>query len=204
MTRRSLSLAFTLIAAALLAGCFPRPDFSGLPDMSSVTVGTWRERLSLTMPPRPRDERTARLTSFLEGLPDRATPRYRVLVPAGDDAALYREWAVALGADGSRLSVVTQAAGTEPELAVTASAVTLPDCQSMLLAPTHVQHDNRATFAFGCATRGNLAAMIDDPADLIAPSDFGGGNAARDTAAVRRYLNDETKPLKQATQLNAK
>ncbi len=47
----------------------------------------------------------------------------------------------------------------------------------------------------GCATAGNLAAMIADPAALLAPGPLAPADGAREGAAVRRYREDKVKKL---------
>lgn len=190
--------ALVLASTLVLTGCFPRPDYSGIPGMSSLTVSAREDVIPLEDAVGVADPRRARLAAFLGATPG-AVPRFRVEVPPGADAQMLREQAIALGAAPERLSVVTAAAGSVPALRVIASTVAAPDCSSMLLPSSHVQHDSRATFAFGCATRSNLAAMLDDPADLVAPVPFAGATASRETAAVRRYLKDQTKPLLKTT-----
>jgi type IV pilus biogenesis protein CpaD/CtpE len=202
MTRRRPSPVFAAATALLLAGCFPRTDYSGIPDMSSITVARWQDKIALALPPAPDDDRRFVLAAFLNAIPggpEAATVRYRVVLPPRHDPALYVSWAAALGADPARTTVVAAAPGTEPELEVTATAITPPDCDAMQLTPSQMRNERRATFAFGCATRGNLAAMVDDPADLVEPTAFGGASAPREAAAVRRYLDDKTKPLMKTT-----
>lgn len=53
----------------------------------------------------------------------------------------------------------------------------------------------RPGVAFGCATYGNLAAMLARPADLVAPLPYAGPDAALAASAVRRYDEGRVKPL---------
>lgn len=199
MRRHTFPVLAAAASALLLAGCFPRPDYSGVPDMSSLMVTAWEDQVSLSEAPAPQDARRHRIAAFTQSLPQGASTRYVLLLPPRADAGVYRPWAEALGAVPGRTSLVRRPEGTLPVLKITATSVAPPDCDTMQLPPSQVQHDRRATFAFGCATRGNLAAMIDDPVDLVAPTDFAGPTATREAAAVRRYLNDQTKPLMKTT-----
>jgi pilus assembly protein CpaD len=49
--------------------------------------------------------------------------------------------------------------------------------------------------AQGCTTANNLAAMLADPGDLVAPRGGGAFDAVPAAAAVNRYRNDRTFPL---------
>jgi pilus assembly protein CpaD len=48
-------------------------------------------------------------------------------------------------------------------------------------------YENREYHNFGCATQRNLAAMIDNPADLVQPRAETPSNSARRTAAFAKY-----------------
>lgn len=53
----------------------------------------------------------------------------------------------------------------------------------------------RPGVSFGCATYGNLAAMLARPADLVAPLPYAGADAALGASAVRRYDEGRATPL---------
>lgn len=48
---------------------------------------------------------------------------------------------------------------------------------------------------FGCATAGNLAAMIADPRDLVAPPEPGGADGDVAAQSVQRYRARTVQPL---------
>jgi pilus assembly protein CpaD len=50
---------------------------------------------------------------------------------------------------------------------------------------------NREYWNFGCANQRNLAAMVDDPADLVQPRAEGPAHAARRAAALEKYRKGE-------------
>jgi hypothetical protein len=54
---------------------------------------------------------------------------------------------------------------------------------------------SRPGVAFGCATYGNLAAMLARPADLVDPLPYAGADASRAADAVRRYEEGRVTPL---------
>ena len=57
----------------------------------------------------------------------------------------------------------------------------------------------RPSFAFGCATYNNLARMVANPNDLIAPRPYAGQNPVAAGAAVERLETDKVKPLLSTT-----
>jgi pilus assembly protein CpaD len=60
--------------------------------------------------------------------------------------------------------------------------------------------DNRNYFAFGCATQQNLAAMIDNPTDLLYPRAMTPPDAARKSGVVGNYEGASGSPLPTPTQ----
>jgi pilus assembly protein CpaD len=52
--------------------------------------------------------------------------------------------------------------------------------------------ENKDYYNFGCATQRNLAAMIDNPADLVQPRSETPAYTARRTAAFEKYRKGET------------
>lgn len=118
------AVAVSLCAGTLaLAGCFPRPDYSGLPDPSVIAVT----------------------------------------------------------GSGAQAEAVP------------------PDCATMLIPSAMTTDDDRHTWAFGCATYTNLARMVAEPDDLVAPQPFAGASAPREDGAVQRYHDNKTTPLKSTT-----
>lgn len=53
-------------------------------------------------------------------------------------------------------------------------------------------HENKPYFNFGCATQRNLAAMVDNPADLEQPRPESAAYTARRSAAFERYRKGTT------------
>jgi pilus assembly protein CpaD len=62
--------------------------------------------------------------------------------------------------------------------------------------------DNHNYFAFGCATQQNLAAMVDNPTDLLYPRALSPPDAARRTGVLGNYEGAEGSPAPGATQSN--
>ncbi|CAO3433133.1 CpaD family pilus assembly lipoprotein [Azospirillum endophyticum] len=64
-----------------------------------------------------------------------------------------------------------------------------------------VMDDNsfRPSSNFGCANANNLASMLADPGDLVAPRRMGPAVGAAQEGAVDRYRTDKVTPLKAST-----
>ena len=52
--------------------------------------------------------------------------------------------------------------------------------------------DNQVTPNFGCATQHNIAVMVADPRDLVAPQPLGPGDAAHSLAVLQKYRQGQT------------
>jgi len=61
------------------------------------------------------------------------------------------------------------------------------------LGPTYdvTYNENRPYWNFGCATQRNLAAMVEDPADLVQPRGEAPAYEARRTVAIDKYRKGE-------------
>jgi pilus assembly protein CpaD len=57
--------------------------------------------------------------------------------------------------------------------------------------PDTVYNENRPYWNFGCATQRNLAAMVDDPADLVQPRGTAPADAARRSVAIHKWSTGE-------------
>ncbi|CAJ3123026.1 CpaD family pilus assembly lipoprotein [Burkholderia pseudomallei] len=71
-----------------------------------------------------------------------------------------------------------------------------PDCAALEQRSQMIDAGRaRPGVSFGCATYGNLAAMLARPADLVAPLPYAGADAALGASAVRRYDEGRATPL---------
>jgi pilus biogenesis lipoprotein CpaD len=170
----------------------------------------------------PSAEERQRLQAFLDGLAPAARHEIRLAGHADDrasdaynlDLSARRAASVARLIRGAGLTdalITTSAfgeraparAGTgEPvwsrnrrvEVAVEGWAVTLPGCPDW---SRDVAHDplNLPMSNLGCATLGNLARMIADPADLAQGRRLGPADATREAEAVVRYRAGKVKAL---------
>ena len=84
-------------------------------------------------------------------------------------------------------------------LSVKNGAVVPPDCDKMREDSTFndgpFNLSSRASLAFGCATLNNLARMVDNPRDLVAPRPYPGQSATTAGAAVQRYYDGKVTPF---------
>lgn len=77
-------------------------------------------------------------------------------------------------------------------LSFTNYEATAPDCAPMWRQDMAHQQDNQAYESFGCAGQANLAALVEDPHDLIAPRDEDPRDAARRSDVLQAYRRGES------------
>jgi pilus assembly protein CpaD len=61
-----------------------------------------------------------------------------------------------------------------------------PDCGRKWSSFTHSM-DNKVSANFGCASTADIAAMIANPADLVAPREMTPGDAGRRATVLEKY-----------------
>lgn len=66
-----------------------------------------------------------------------------------------------------------------------------PECAPLWQQDLAHQLNNQAWESFGCATQSNIAALLEDPADLLAPRTEDPRDAARRDAVFGHYRNGE-------------
>jgi len=66
-----------------------------------------------------------------------------------------------------------------------------PECAPLWEQDLAHQSDNQAWASFGCATQANLAAMVEDPADLLHPRDEDPRDSGRRTTVMTAYRAGE-------------
>ncbi|EPY01130.1 CpaD family pilus assembly lipoprotein [Magnetospirillum fulvum] len=197
MTRRLSRVLPTVLVLPLLAGCFPRPNYTSLPDPSSIRVETRSEVVSVVDPAHPRRDELAAITMALEASGATKT-RVRIFLPAGwnpPSEGIVQSWAAGLGIPPGWTIVIPNAdVGTLARVEIVHVEVQGPDCSTIITPNEVIGASKRPQLSLGCATYGNLAAQVVDPADLFQPTTFGGPTATTTSAAVERYLTDKIKP----------
>lgn len=66
-----------------------------------------------------------------------------------------------------------------------------PECAPLWEQDLAHQSNNQAWASFGCATQANLAAMIEDPADLLRPRNADPRDSGRRDTVMEAYRNGE-------------
>ena len=66
-----------------------------------------------------------------------------------------------------------------------------PECAPLYEQDLAHQSNNQAWSSFGCATNFNLAAMVEDPADLDHPRDAAARDGARRDTVMEAYRDGE-------------
>lgn len=93
------------------------------------------------------------------------------------------------GVDPLKMHAVdAPAAGGSVEVIVARYAATAPVCPSLAMVGPSV-NDNDFEPTLGCSNRANLAAMVNDPADLLGNDAVMPADGARAAAGIERYRN---------------
>jgi len=196
MTRGLFRVLPAVLVLPLLAGCFPRPNYTSLPDASSIRVTTRSEVVSVADPAHPSRDELAAIAMALEASGPTKT-RVRIFLPAGwnpPGEAKVEAWAAALGIPQGWTVVIPNAdVGPRAQVEIVHVEARGPDCATIVTPNEVIGASKRPQLSLGCATYGNLAAQVVDPGDLYQPTTFGGPTATTTSAAVERYLNDKIK-----------
>ena len=196
--RRLFAILSAILGVTLVSGCFPRPDYRDLPDVSALQYQTVVvESLILADPAAPTDSERAAVAAALAKTGERGQ-RVRMLL-AKDSTPLSPERARVLVSDlGIDPSVALVGVGEGDKTSVEFLRVTVsaPDCSTMVAPSEYDWTGQRPTMAFGCATLSNFGQMLADPADLAHSRRYGGAEAVTSSTAVDRYHQNQVTPLR--------
>ncbi|WP_042695544.1 CpaD family pilus assembly lipoprotein [Azospirillum sp. B506] len=195
-----------LLALTLLAGACTPVEALWTPADTPREVTVLRAERSARLPAtrnRLATADTAQLRRLVEELGEPRRTRVTILLPADAEQSqaipVIRTLA-GFGVDPSNITVGFQPRGDSVPvrgIAVTAElyAAVPPRCPDWHRT---VIDDNsfRPSSNFGCANANNLAAMLADPGDLVAPRRMGPADGAAEEAAVDRYKTNKVTPLK--------
>jgi pilus assembly protein CpaD len=195
MTTKNL-LRFASLAAVLLAGSCAAPNDSGLVADGvanhPITVEPSSKALSIAFAGpnsglSPQDE--ARVDDFVADYLARGHGAISISVPQGpgsnDTVTWFGEHFAEMGVPRSRILVGTHDGGGV-ELGYVSYVAHTDECGdwSVNVADTA---SNLPMPNFGCATQHNLAAMVADPRDLVAPRAMTDADAKRRAIVTDKY-----------------
>jgi pilus assembly protein CpaD len=212
--RAAALLLGAIAAGALLAGCAPRePQYTGSVDTDGfrtrhpIVVEEGNETLDI-----PVGQQAARLPVKLADTVEafgrearrRGASGVVVLVPSGsanESAAhrLARDISAALVRGGVPAHAVERRAyPAEGPYDVAPIRIAYPrivahvphECGDWPKAATS-DFGNHDYWNFGCATQSNIAAMVDNPTDLVAPAPLGAPDATRRAVVLQAYRKGE-------------
>jgi|GEM_PF-1309567 len=197
-----------LLAAPLLGGCFPRPDYSPLPNASMIKLEAVSEQLAISNFQKPSLEDRNRIASHLTAT-GAGDLRVRVQWPSGQPLPTPEAFRAAVEALGLPVDLTAldgrAAPGAQAVLVFYHLTASVPECSTMVtpneavpLTPM-LKFDKRPAVSFGCATYNNLAASVANPADLAEGREFKGSDGGSQAAAVDRYNAGKPTPLRQTT-----
>lgn len=197
-----LSAILPVLLPLALAACFPRPDYTDLPNvyaiprsvevLDSIAIG------DLAAPSAA--ERGAVAAALARGGDSGLRVKIRLSQTAAQmsDADI-RARITALGIDPAIAVVEHQ--GTPPRTVLEFVRVTvgIPDCAAMVTRSEATETVDRPNMSFGCATLGNLSRMVTDPADLVRGRAYGGESGVPAAQGVDRYNQGKVTPLRRTT-----
>jgi len=208
-------IAAAAIAAALLSGCASRDDLTtgGIPDdyrqRHPIVVTEAEQSVDIPVASTDRRLNTAQrdmIRGFAQNYGSRATGPVYLLTPEGSpnsNAARQLRGQVraelsARGIASSKIvnsSYVTLDAKDAAPIRLTFVGTTAMTSQCGQW-PKDMINDfsNQNYYNFGCATQNNLAAMVADPRDLIAPTPMGPSDSGRSLIVLDKYRKGEPTP----------
>lgn len=203
--RRFSAILPAILVATLVGGCFPRPDYRGLPSSTVIPRQvTELARVAVADTAAPTAAETAAVADALKRSGEDGV-RVKVQLPQGapvPPTAEMRGRIAALGIDPAVAVVEPNVSSAGTTLVFVRVTLSDPDCAALATPSEYGDADNRPTMAFGCATYSNLGRMLSDPADLESPRNFGGADATTSAAAVDRYHRNKVTPLRQTSATN--
>lgn len=190
----TLRLFFFLCLSLLAAGCDESVDIGHPPP---VLVQTNRRALSV------RGASRARLEQAIDSLAygDRSAVRAVVVARSVGDAEATRRTLIRLGLDP--VQVVNSTRRGPSEIVLTLAVALTAPCASAVEPTSFGDVGQSMRSLADCQQTNNLAQMVADPADLVAPRQLGPGDGAYLTEGVRAWRNRERPQAQQQRESGA-
>jgi pilus assembly protein CpaD len=213
---RSLAPALAIAVAALLSGCAHRDSIvvGSIPDdyrtNHPIMIAEKEQKIDLPVAAGDRgmtQSQRQTLQGFLSGYDRSAAPVLTISVPSGsaNSAAAsaaghdFARLAVAAGIRSNRIAFASYAADPSEVSAPVRVSYTIIKAQTDKCGrwPEDLTDtaDNKHYADFGCSYQNNLAAQVDNPADLIGPRKQGNIDAENRDAVIdvyrQRGISDE-------------
>lgn len=198
------SLRLAVLAATLLAGSCTSEEARLSPDGPEnhpILIAPTNQtlRLPFSAPEAgllPED--AARLEAFVSAYTNEGNGAISVSAPQGPDAnaalSYFGERLVQLGVPRSRILVGTREVGGEDrrvEISFIGYGAHTEACGDWSTDLTETQANDTAP-NFGCANQQNLAAVVDNPRDILGPQDASPPDAARRGDVMGKYEKGAT------------
>lgn len=201
MSRLSAILPAILLPLAL-AACFPRPDYTDLPDVQSIPRSVeLLDSVTVADVSAPTSAERAAIAAALVRGGDRGL-RVKVRLPQAmplPSESEARARVSTLGIDPAIAVVEQQTVSTATVVEVLRVTLGVPDCAAMVTPSEYLDGWMRPNMSFGCATHSNLSRMITDPADLVRGRSYGGEGGVAAAQGADRYNRGEVMPLRRTT-----
>jgi type IV pilus biogenesis protein CpaD/CtpE len=186
------AVLITASIAILLGGCADGASNFGAPPPVALTT---RE---LTVAFNASRSSNLRLRRSIDGLAqgNRQAVRARIVTTSAPQARNARQALIGLGLDPTRIietAGASRAAGTTVFLSRTTAMTS--DCAAAIV-PAFPDDPGPSLLSLSrCTQRNNLAAMVVDPADLVAPRPLGPSDGAYLANGVRSWRGNRRTPL---------
>lgn len=204
-------LPLLLLGLSTLGACagIPKPEeppASSFADRHHIEVAQTAERLEIGVAPGESsldNSERAQLNAFASGYLRYGHGSLVLSAPSGGANA---DAAAAVAGDARRalveagVSYAAVAASTYDAMDVADAPIVLsfsrfeaqaPDCAPLWQQDLGHQSNNQPWESFGCATQANLAALVEDPADLLRPRAEGPRDSARRDTVMGNYREGE-------------
>jgi pilus assembly protein CpaD len=211
-SNRSARVTRTLLALCLAASAAACASTDGDKVAKTPPALTPTEQFAITVTPH-RDEiflaphadqlspaQSAALRDLADRWRDTGDGIIKIETPSrgGEDAfraaSLIEEALASIGVQPEQVQLTDYDAGARPHppivVGFTRYEAKGPECGRKWTNFTH-SSDNRVNENFGCANTANIAALIADPADLIAPRQSDPADAARRFTVLSKYRRGE-------------
>jgi len=198
ITACGLSVLAGLSAAACAAPFNGPEESSDWRDTHRISVAARMEALTVrTIAPGSAD--AAKLAAFARGYLNRGSGAVSVSASRSAGPRAASDVAAQLAAHGVPGSRILVGTATDPdvepvvEISYVGYGATVAPCGDWHVSVTNTA-SNMAPPNFGCATQHNIAAMVANPRDFLAPSELGPRDAARRATVLEKYRKGEATP----------
>lgn len=207
MSSRLTSLLLGVSAAATLGACQSMPDaappVASHMDRHPISVEQAPQRLEIPVAAEMNAQSRADIDRFASGYLRYGHGALVLSTPSGaanaeSASTMAHQTRMALTEAGVPYSAIagssydaSGAANSPIILSFTRYEASAPECAPLYSQDLAHQSNNQPWESFGCATQANLAAMVEDPRDLVQPRDMTARDSGRRDEVMEAYRSGE-------------